>query len=377
MAGLRVHLTGSAAADCDGELLAVAHTFVRYLCERLIADGEGLLVGAGDDPHGEAGLPCIFDWTALEEIAAAPVPDPGWPATRPGRYFAVASQSGIQRVPELRQPTWRSCQERSDFKLDLTPAGWRMAGLIRDHQLLHGDVLVALGGGAGAELLAQQYREDGKPVIPIHAEIGALNKDGNGGSRYLHEKALSEPETFFHLRDDSGDAASRLSALRLTTDGDPETLAADTAELLADLQPRPAFYVRLLDTNHEDFDVVESFFRGVVDPVVESKGFRPGEIGMHPPEKAFINDEIFHSLHYASLVIVDLTGVRPNCMMELGYALGRRRRYLLSAVKGTNLPFDSDKLPTFLWDPGAEHDERAEAYGEWFDRYGELPPLVK
>lgn len=377
MAGLRVHLTGSAAADCASGLLANAHSFVRHLCERLIADGEGLLVGAGGDPHGEAGLPCIFDWTVLEAITVAPTSDPGWPATRSGRYFAVASQSGIERVPEERQATWSSCKERFDFKLDLMPPGWRMAGLVRDRQLLHGDVLVALGGGAGVELLAQQYREDGKPVIPIHAEIGALNKDGNGGSRYLHEKALNEPDTFFHLRAGAGDVVSRLSALRLTADGAPEALAADIAELLADLRPRPAFYVRLLDPGHEDFEVVESFFRDVVDPVVEAKGFRPDEVGMHPPEQAFMNDEIFRLLHYASLVVVDLTGVRPNCMMELGYALGRHRRCLLSALEGTDLPFDSDKLPIYLWDPGAERDAKVAAYGEWFDRYGELPSIVK
>jgi hypothetical protein len=377
MPGLRIHLTGSAAADCDPELLAVAHSFVTRLCERLIADGEGLLVGAGGDPQGEAGLPCIFDWTALEAIAAAPDPASGWPVIRPGRYFAVASQSGIDKVPEDRQTAWGTCRERSDFKLDLTPPGWRMAGLIRDRQLLHGDVLLALGGGAGVELLAQQYREDGKPVIPIHAEIGALNKDGNGGSRYLHEKALSEVDTFFRLRNGAGDAVSRLSGLRLTADSDPEALAAATAELIADLRPRPAFYVRLLDSDHDAFRAVESFFREVVDPVVKEKGFRPDEIGMYPPEDAFMNIEIFRSLHYASLVVVDLTGVRPNCTMELGYALGRHRRCLLSAMKGTHLPFDPDKLPTYFWDPDADRDAKLAQYAERFDLYSELPPLVK
>jgi hypothetical protein len=46
---------------------------------------------------------------------------------------------------------------------------------------------------------------------------------------------------------------------------------------------------------------------------VKEKGFRPDEIGMYPPEDAFMNIEIFRSLHYASLIVVDLTGVRPNC----------------------------------------------------------------
>ncbi len=50
---------------------------------------------------------------------------------------------------------------------------------------------------------------------------------------------------------------------------------------------------------------------------------------------AFMNVEIFEALHRAGLVIVDLTGVRPNCMMELGYALARRGRIVISAKQVT------------------------------------------
>jgi hypothetical protein len=157
----------------------------------------------------------------------------------------------------------------------------------------------------------------------------------------------------------------------------PRKKRSATAELIADLRPRPAFYVRLLDSDHDAFRAVESFFREVVDPVVKEKGFRPDEIGMYPPEDAFMNIEIFRSLHYASLVVVDLTGVRPNCTMELGYALGRHRRCLLSAMKGTHRPFDSDKLPTYFWDPDSDRDAKLAQYGERFDLYSELPPLVK
>ncbi len=376
MPGLRIHLTGSAAKDCNAELLVKAHAFVRRLSARLIADGQGLLTGAGDEPIGEAELPCIFDWTALKVVAEAPEDSSDWPGNSPARFVAVASQNGLGRIPVNRQATWDSCLGRSDFKLDPTPPGWRMAGLIRDRQLLHGDVLVALGGGAGAELLAQQYREDGKPVIAIDAELGAFNKDGNGGSRYLHSKALSETDTFFRLRDGAGDGASRLSALRLTADTDPEALSAAVAGLVDDLRPRPAFYVRLLDTDHTDFAAVETFFREVVDPVAAAHRFRPDEMGMHPPESAFMDVEIFRLVHYSSLVVVDLTGVRPNCMMEFGYALGRRRRCLISAMKGTRLPFDPDHLPTYFWDPADSIEARIDAFGNWLGQYGELPPLV-
>jgi len=64
-------------------------------------------------------------------------------------------------------------------------------------------------------------------------------------------------------------------------------------------------------------------------------------------------------------------------MIELGYALGRRRRVITTARKGTDLPFDGDKLPTHMWDVQATPDERVESFRTWFDRYVDLPPIVE
>src|SRR5437867_896833 len=185
--GLRVHLTGSAAEDCDAGLLTATHSFVRSLAEELIAHGAGLVVGSGAEPSGAVGQPCIFDWTALDIIAAAPYPGPGWPPLRRERFIAVASQRGLERIPDNRAALWRRCCERADFHLDVSPPGWRMAGIIRERQVQRGDILVVVGGGAGAEHLAELYRDEGKPVLPIHANIGALNHDGNGGGSFLYE----------------------------------------------------------------------------------------------------------------------------------------------------------------------------------------------
>jgi hypothetical protein len=92
---------------------------------------------------------------------------------------------------------------------------------------------------------------------------------------------------------------------------------------------------------------------------------------------SLITASIFEALHRAGLVVVDLTGVRPNCTMELGYALARRRRVVISAKKGTRLPFDGDKLPTYLWEDAGTRSERIGAYRQWFDRNSELPPVVE
>jgi hypothetical protein len=75
--------------------------------------------------------------------------------------------------------------------------------------------------------------------------------------------------------------------------------------------------------------------------------FRPGN-RRWPAGDGFYA-EIFNVLDRASLVVADLTGMRTNCLMELGYALGRRRRFVISAHEGTHLGFDHDKLPTYFW----------------------------
>ncbi len=50
---------------------------------------------------------------------------------------------------------------------------------------------------------------------------------------------------------------------------------------------------------------------------------------------------------------------------------------MISAKKGTTLPFDEDKLPTYIWEDTGTCAERIEAYRQWFDRNSELPPVVE
>ena len=50
MPGLRVHITGSAAADCDDALSPRAHLSSAHSPRRLIHTERGLVVGAGGEP---------------------------------------------------------------------------------------------------------------------------------------------------------------------------------------------------------------------------------------------------------------------------------------------------------------------------------------
>jgi hypothetical protein len=374
--GLKIHLAGSAARDCSPALLTAAHELVRALVGEIVAGGGGLVLGAGAEPQGEAALPCIFDWTALEGVAECPDPAPNWPSLRPDRFVVVSSHSGIEQIPGDRRELWSRVQRRTDIEQIVTPPGWRMASLIRQRQVRRGDVLIVLGGGAGVEQLAQTYAFEGKPVVPIGSNLGSFSRDGSGGSQFLHERAISHPADFIQLSPGKSNAAGRLLALRLDENTDVAVLAKKVGNLVRDLQDPKVFYVRLLDTSSDDFQSVEGFFRTVVDQVMCEKGLTPDEMGRRTPTTAFMNLDIFQSIHAARVVVVDLTGVRPNCMMELGYALGLGKRTILTAREATHSPFDPDKIPTHFWSASASTSERSRIFGEWFDQYLEIPRII-
>ena len=164
--------------------------------------------------------------------------------------------------------------------------------------------------------------------------------------------------------------------MSLDASTEADALAAATVALIDDLRPPTAFYVRLLDSSAPEYPAVERFFRDVVDPVIIERGFTPREMGREKPVTAFMNAEIFNVLHRAAVVVVDLTAMRPNCLMEFGYALGRRRRFVVSAQDGTKLGFDHDKLPTYFWKETGTVEEQRTAYRDWLDLNSDLPPIV-
>jgi hypothetical protein len=138
-----------------------------------------------------------------------------------------------------------------------------------------------------------------------------------------------------------------------------------------------AFCVRLLNPDHGDYTDVERFFRQVAEPLLQDAGLRVVDLGHDRQERAWMNAEIFEELHHAELALVDLTAARPNCFIELGYALGRGHRTVITARQGEQPPFDADKLPWHFWDPRATDAEGQGALREHLRKFGALPPLVE
>lgn len=68
--------------------------------------------------------------------------------------------------------------------------------------------------------------------------------------------------------------------------------------------------------------------------------------------------EIFTSIKKAAFIIADLTDQKPNVYYELGYAHGIRKPVVVTAFKGTELPFDIKDIPTIFWESQKQLKEK-------------------
>lgn len=99
-------------------------------------------------------------------------------------------------------------------------------------------------------------------------------------------------------------------------------------------------------------------------------------MGTDPTDHGFINIEIFERLHYSELAIVDVTGLRPNCFIELGYALGCRIHVIVTAKEGTVLPFDQNAIPCHFWNLAAGTETNVRTLVEFIEKNIGRPPIV-
>ncbi len=96
----------------------------------------------------------------------------------------------------------------------------------------------------------------------------------------------------------------------------------------------------------------------------------------HPHDLPRIDQEIFAKLHRSAVVVADITGSRPNCFIELGYAFGRGLPTMVLARKDTERPFDIGTFGGLTWDSTATVDERRRQMREHWYSIRNRPALV-
>ncbi len=384
IAGRRVQIAGSANKATNAEIIRYGHRLVAQVVRGVLLEGGGLVLGLVREPRtddGAGGSPSlVFDWTALE--AAASMLNDGaarWPRSAGLPIIVVASEKAEAEIPEGRRELWSKLLTSGFVQLESIMPGSRAAALIRQRQATFGEVLLTLGGGTGVEHLADLYLRERRSVIPLDLPLGASRSDGTGGSERLAQESRAEPGRFVRMKREYRERANaELAGLSTRNGAEPDAdVSRRIVELLGMLAAPTAFYVRLINRELEIFPRVEKFFRDVVDPVVADAGLQRIEIGTDETEHGFINVGIFDSLHFARVAIVDLTGCRLNCFVELGYALGRATRVIVTAEDGTQLPFDTDAIPCHFWKPGLGAEAQQKELKTFWKNNVDRPPLVR
>jgi len=358
LTGKRLHIAGSSTDNVDPEKLKYAHSLVKQIAETTLSIGGGLVVTIGSEPllNNKEKLPKIFDWTLLEALDEfQDSSNLEWPVAQGAPVVAVGFQKSLGKIPPNRQSLWKRVTDGCKLDLRIIPREVSVGGVLRGEQSRFGDILVTLGGGPGTYHLKELYQTNRKPIIPLDL---SLDKKKSLASEVLSSKAYVNPKEFFNYKP-SRNAITAYSRLSLKNSSrSVNEFEQNFFDFLFHLPKPCAFYVRLLNEKMPEFNDVESFFRDVVDRIVTDSGYERFEMGTDTSEEAFLNVELFKKLHFSSLVIVDLTGVRPNCCLELGYVLALGKRIILTAKEGTNLPWDVETINCHFWLPNEKKEDR-------------------
>lgn len=366
----RILIAGSALVADGAGALRFSHELLTALVPILVEAGGTFVVPIDAEPIDPAsGLPLLFDWAVLEHAWRARDHRPATAGPEPF-IVAVTHSKGLQQVPGSRAQLWSEVRIASDVRL-ISLGDMNSGALRRNQQARHAEVLVTFGGGEGVRHLAELLHASSRPVVPLNLPLGRPND----GSELLARRASSRASDFFQT---TGPAPhGLLNSIDFRSGIGVREAAEAIAYLLSQLRPPRVLAVRLLNPDHPDFDAVEKTFRDVFEPVVVSAGYEIHTAGRLPEPRGFLDREIVSLLEESEVVLADITGARPNCFLELGYALGARKPTLVTARMGTDLPFDIITFPVWFWrGVGRKRAARA-GFADYWRQQLRRSPLVE
>ncbi|MDE1480158.1 hypothetical protein KKI90_19085 [Xenorhabdus bovienii] len=366
LSGRRVHISGSIPEQLEhasAEEVDRAREFIGKLVHELVRVGANFVIPIdAEKTRGCDGRAICFDWLVWGEVIKnlnhRPEGIPG------PLIIAVKHHKNEDQIPEEHILSWDDFRGTRHVRIE-SAAHWNMASKRMEIQSRSGDVLITIGGSEGVLFLANLYHDAGKPVIPLNYRIGPVTT----GSQKIFEYALASThsERLFKTEDDRS-SHDWINRLDFPNRMPSEERVRILIQLMQDLTPPTAFFVCLMNRAHADYVAVKNYYECVVKPVMEGKlGFRMIIVdGSQGYENAHVNQEVFNRLHRSRVVIADLTGSRPNCFLELGYALGRGLPTMILAKNDTELPFDIHTVSAHLWaDEGEVADKKREFLNHW------------
>jgi hypothetical protein len=376
LSGRRIHIAGSILHDSSiatTDQVQKARELVRTLTGELVKRGATFVIPVDAETIRQAdGEPICFDWLVWQAVNDNLTMRP---ANSPNPVVvAVQHHKNEEQIPPEYVELWDRMRNSNLVQIE-NVSHWNMASKRMEAQARYGEILIAIGGSEGVLFLANLYHAAGKPVIPLNNPVtGAVD----GARKLFTTVGLSSDhaQRLFRARDLS--AHAWINRINFPNRRPTVERVDAILSLLEDLNPPEAFVVRLLNPDHADFPDVQAYFDTVVQPIIEGElGYRLVVVDGHQPfEHARVDQEIFAKLHRSSLVLADITALRPNCLIELGYALGRGARTMLLAKKGTDHPFDVTTLSALHWQPEEPSEVKRLQFREHWRAIKDRPPLV-
>lgn len=373
--GRRIHISGSVSPDPSVASMAdVMQTreLLQGLVRELVAKGTTFVLPVdsekkrpGDD------MPICFDWLVWETISKSLARRPA-DAPNP-LVIAVQHHKTEEQIPAEFQKLWDDLRSSDLIQIE-NVSHWNMNSKRMEVQARWGDILLTVGGYEGVLFLANLYHDAGKPFVPMNSKVTAADR----GARRLFSLGLSSAQAPRLFRPVSQTAHNWMNRINFTARNSVADQIKGIIDLLEDLEPPPAFVVRLLNPDHPDYADVQAFFDIVVQPIIEGElGYRMVVVDGHQKyEHARIDQEIFAKLHRSRVVLADITGMRPNCFLELGYAFGRSLPTMLMVKEGASHPFDIHTFAGLHWKTAGTVDERRRSFREHWTAIQSRPPLV-
>ncbi len=381
LSGRRIHIAGSADVEADPTKLRYVHSLIAQLTMSLAKEGATFVISFTKEPYlkdRNEGPSILYDWTVAEKLHEMLMEGTVNPSGPNGRLiFTLATIKTDANIPPHRRVLYDQLRDKSAVHMELLNPGWTAGAIQRQRQAQLGDIFIGISGGQGVEQLALEYSTKGKPVIPLDIQVGSSQRDGSGGAGRLFDRALANPSDFLRVKD--GASPAELLDRTRTRDGETpiEKVVSSTMNLLHNLADPRVFYVRLLNDSVSEYASVEVFFRQTVDKLVTELGYEYLQMGIGKNEFAWMNEAIFDSLHHSSVALVDLTALRPNCFMELGYALGNMQRVIVTARADTRISFDAFALEAFQWTENEDPMTQLDRLRSHWIRNINMPRLVR
>jgi hypothetical protein len=198
-------------------------------------------------------------------------------------------------------------------------------------QVAQADVIVLIGGFEGTIRAANWAEIARKPVLPF-ASFG-------GAAAEIYQRELKNFDKRF------GGRIERIEFEQLNSIKDWKDHATDIVALAEKVAE--SHFVLVVMSYADRPDLKDAF--GTFKRVCADMGYHCDRV-TEKNAASRILPEILGRIRRASFTIVDLTDLRPNVFYELGYADGLGGKVIVTAKRGTELPFDVKDIPTILWD---------------------------